>query len=203
MREEDNMVMQIIAEIMEVDVADMSSDLTLYDLGADELDMVEVTLALEQAMDIEFPDSRLLISPEKEASFTVGDVIKFASEYYCAPRSDYFCTHLLILLTLFSASTSFLPGRKRATSFPGITIDSPVWGLVPALGCLTLVLKVPNPTIVNFFPSNNPSFIASKVADIARSVCFLVRSDFSATKSTSSFFVRLDFMVYYKSGCKF
>ncbi|MCG8338920.1 MAG: phosphopantetheine-binding protein [Proteobacteria bacterium] len=82
MREEDKVVMQIIAEIMEVDEADMSPDLTLYDLGADELDMVEVTLALEQAMDIEFPDSRLLINPENDSSFKVADVIRIAAEYY-------------------------------------------------------------------------------------------------------------------------
>ncbi len=82
MREEDRVVMQIIAEIMEVDEADMSPDLTMYDLGADELDMVEVTLALEQAMDIEFPDSRLLINPEKDSSFKVADVISIAAEYY-------------------------------------------------------------------------------------------------------------------------
>ncbi len=82
MREEDKVVMQIIAEIMEVDEADMSPDLTLYDLGADELDMVEVTLALEQAMDIEFPDSRLLINPENDSSFKVADVISIAAEYY-------------------------------------------------------------------------------------------------------------------------
>ena len=82
MREEDKVVLEIIAEIMEVDEADLTSDLTLYDLGVDELDMVEVTLALEQAMDIEFPDSRLLINPEKESGFTVGDVIKIASEFY-------------------------------------------------------------------------------------------------------------------------
>ena len=82
MREEDRVVMQIIAEIMEVDEADMSPDLTMYDLGADELDMVEVTLALEQAMDIEFPDSRLLINPEKDSNFKIADVIKIAAEYY-------------------------------------------------------------------------------------------------------------------------
>ena len=81
MRDEDRVVMQIIAEIMEVDEADMSPDLSMYELGADELDMVEVTMALEQAMEIEFPDSRLLINPEKETKFKVADVIKIASEF--------------------------------------------------------------------------------------------------------------------------
>lgn len=82
MREEDKVVMQLIAEIMEVNDADMTPDLTLFDLGADELDMVDITLALEQAMDVQFDDSTLLINPEKEQSFTVQDVINFASEYY-------------------------------------------------------------------------------------------------------------------------
>lgn len=82
MREEDKMVMQIIADVMEVDESQMATELTLYDLGADELDMVDITLALELAMDIEFPDSRLLINPEKESGFTVGDVIGIASEFY-------------------------------------------------------------------------------------------------------------------------
>ena len=82
MREEDKVIIQIIAEIMEVNEADMTPDLTMLELGADELDMVEITMALEHAMDAEFPDSRLLINPEKESKFTVGDVIKIASEFF-------------------------------------------------------------------------------------------------------------------------
>lgn len=82
MRDEDKVVMEIIAEIMEVDEADITPELTLYDLGADELDMVEITMALEQAMDMEFPDSRLLINPEKDSEFTVGKIIDIASEFY-------------------------------------------------------------------------------------------------------------------------
>jgi acyl carrier protein len=82
MREEEKVIIQIIAEIMEVDEADMSAELTMVDLGADELDMVDITLALEQAMDIEFPDGRLLINPEKESKFTVGDIISIAAEFY-------------------------------------------------------------------------------------------------------------------------
>jgi len=82
MREEDRVILQIIAEIMEVDEADISPDLSMYDLGADELDMVEVTMALEQAMDFEFPDSRLLVNPEKDTGFKVADIITIASEFY-------------------------------------------------------------------------------------------------------------------------
>ncbi len=36
----------------------------------------------EQAMDIEFPDSRLLVNPEKTSEFSVNDIIEIASEFY-------------------------------------------------------------------------------------------------------------------------
>ncbi len=82
MREEDQIVIQIIADIMELDEGDISPELTLFDIGADELDMVEVTMALEEAMDIEFPDSQLLINPENKKDFKVDDVINIAAEFY-------------------------------------------------------------------------------------------------------------------------
>ncbi len=82
MNEEEKIIMQIIADIVEVDSEAMSSELTFHELGADELHMVEVTMALEQAMDVIFPDNSLLINPEKDQSFTVGDVLKLAAEYY-------------------------------------------------------------------------------------------------------------------------
>ena len=81
MSEVEKAIMQIIAEIMEVDEADMTPDLTMYELGADELDMVEVTLSLEQTLNIQFEDSRMLINPEKKSEFKVADVIKIASDY--------------------------------------------------------------------------------------------------------------------------
>ncbi len=82
MREEDTIVMQIIADVMEIKETDITPETSIFELGADELDMVEITMALEQAMDIEFPDSRLLINPEKEQKFLVDDVLKIASEFY-------------------------------------------------------------------------------------------------------------------------
>ncbi len=82
MNEEDQIVIQIIADIMELDEGDISPELTLFDIGADELDMVEVTMALEEAMDIEFPDSQLLIDPEKQKNFKIDDVINIAAEFY-------------------------------------------------------------------------------------------------------------------------
>ncbi len=82
MNEEDQIVIEIIADIMELDEGDITPELTLFDIGADELDMVEVTMALEEAMDIEFPDSQLLINPESQKGFKVDDVINIAAEYY-------------------------------------------------------------------------------------------------------------------------
>ena len=82
MSEEDRIIMQIIADIVEVDEEVMKPEFTFHELGADELHMVEVTMALEQAIDIIFPDNRLLINPEKDTTFTVGDVLKIAAEFY-------------------------------------------------------------------------------------------------------------------------
>jgi len=82
MNEADKIIMQIIADIVEVDEEAMSPDLTLHELGADELHMVEVTMALEQAIDIVFPDNRLLINPEKEVTFSVKDILDITAEYY-------------------------------------------------------------------------------------------------------------------------
>ncbi|MBU2647240.1 hypothetical protein KKI24_21195 [bacterium] len=81
MSEEDKIIMKIIADIVEVDEEAMSPELTLYELGADELHMVEVTMALEQAIDVIFPDNRLLINPEKDPTFTVGDILRIFAEY--------------------------------------------------------------------------------------------------------------------------
>ena len=39
-------------------------------------------MALEQAIDIEFPDGRLLINPESEPGFSVGDILTIAAEFY-------------------------------------------------------------------------------------------------------------------------
>lgn len=82
MNEAEKIIMQIIADIVEVDEAAMKPELTLHELGADELHMVEVTMALEQAIDVIFPDNRLLINPSEDTGFTVGNILQIASEYY-------------------------------------------------------------------------------------------------------------------------
>ncbi|NQU62685.1 MAG: hypothetical protein HQ517_00145 [SAR324 cluster bacterium] len=81
MSEEEKIIMQIIAHIVEVDEEAMSPTLTFHEMGADELHMVEVTMALERAIDIVFPDNRLLINPTQEKTVTVGDILKIVAEY--------------------------------------------------------------------------------------------------------------------------
>lgn len=82
MNEEEKIIMQIIADIVQIDREAMSPGLSLREMGADELHMVEITMALEQAIDAIFPDNRLLVNPEKDIDFTVGDIIKIAAEYF-------------------------------------------------------------------------------------------------------------------------
>lgn len=82
MKKEEQIIMGIIADIMEVDDEAITPEITLYELGADEFDMVEISMALERAIDIKFQDTRLLINPEKEAGFSIREVLNIASKYY-------------------------------------------------------------------------------------------------------------------------
>ena len=75
-------IVEIIADILGIDAAGLTPEKTMMELGADELDMVEVTMALEQAIDIEFPDGRLLINPESEPQFSIRDLLQIAAEFY-------------------------------------------------------------------------------------------------------------------------
>ena len=80
MGEEESIVRQIIAEIFEMDERDVTPDRSIFELGGDELDMVEIVMTLEEEMDIEFPDGTLLINPESNKQFSVGDVINSVSD---------------------------------------------------------------------------------------------------------------------------
>lgn len=82
MTREEKIIIQIIADIVGVSPNAVSSRTTLSELGADELHMVEITMALEQAIDTVFPDDRLLINPEKDPTFTIGDILNIVAEYY-------------------------------------------------------------------------------------------------------------------------
>jgi len=75
-------IVEIIADILGVDASGLTPETTMNELGADELDMVEVTMALEQAIDVDFPDGRLLKNPESDTQFSIGDILKIASEFY-------------------------------------------------------------------------------------------------------------------------
>ena len=63
---------EIIAEVLNVDVNEITKDTTFVDdLGADSLDIVELLMALEEEFDIEIPDE------EAEKLVTVGDVVDY------------------------------------------------------------------------------------------------------------------------------
>lgn len=75
-------IVEIIADILGIDASILKPETTLAEVGADELHMVEVTMALEQAIDIEFPDGQLLKNPENEPEFSIGDILQIAAEFY-------------------------------------------------------------------------------------------------------------------------
>ncbi|MFH1018610.1 MAG: acyl carrier protein [Pseudomonadota bacterium] len=72
----DNKVKEIIAEQLNVEIAQLESSKSfLNDLGADSLDIVELVMAMEEEFDIEIPDE------DAEKIQTVGDAIKYISEH--------------------------------------------------------------------------------------------------------------------------
>ena len=62
-------VKQIIAEQLSIELSEVVPTITLDDLGADSLDKVELTMALEEAFDIEIGDA------DVDKIRTVQDVI--------------------------------------------------------------------------------------------------------------------------------
>lgn len=66
---------------------------------------------------------------------------------------------------------------------------APVCGLRPRLAALDLIKKVPKPEIITFSPRCSESRIKLKVELTASWAALLVREDFLATFSISSFFV--------------
>ena len=62
---------QIIAEVLNVDVVEITPDTTFVDdLGADSLDVFQIIMGLEEEFDIEIP------SDEAEKIVTVGDAVE-------------------------------------------------------------------------------------------------------------------------------
>lgn len=62
---------QIIAEILNVDAAEITMDTTFVDdLGADSLDVFQIIMAVEEEFDIEIP------TEEAEKIVSVGDAVE-------------------------------------------------------------------------------------------------------------------------------
>ena len=68
-------IRDIIVEQLGVDESQVTLESSFVeDLGADSLDIVELIMALEDAFDVEIPDS------DAEKIATVGDAVKFVEE---------------------------------------------------------------------------------------------------------------------------
>ena len=66
---------EIIAEVLNVDVNEITKDTTFVDdLGADSLDIVELIMALEEEFDLEIPDA------DAEKVVTVNDVVEYIKD---------------------------------------------------------------------------------------------------------------------------
>ena len=64
-------IVDIVAEKLSVDKATIAPHVTLEDLGADSLDMVEIIMKLEEQFDIEINDE------EAETLKTLDDVVNY------------------------------------------------------------------------------------------------------------------------------
>lgn len=68
-------VVDIIADQLDVDVDDISSDSVITeDLGADSLDIVDLAMTFEDEFGIEIPDDAV------ESIKTVGDIVKLIED---------------------------------------------------------------------------------------------------------------------------
>jgi acyl carrier protein len=68
----------IIAEQFSVEPGSITMETTFADdLGADSLDVVELTMAIEEGFNIEIPESD---DAERARMATVGDVVKYISD---------------------------------------------------------------------------------------------------------------------------
>lgn len=64
----------IIADQLDMDLSDISTDSTFEDLGADSLDVVDVIMTLEDEFDMEIPDEAI------EGMKTVGELVKYVED---------------------------------------------------------------------------------------------------------------------------
>jgi acyl carrier protein len=69
-------VRKIVADQLEIEEGEITpSSILRATFSMDDLDVIEIILAVEQAMSIEIPDE------EEEAIVTVGDLVKFADQH--------------------------------------------------------------------------------------------------------------------------
>ena len=67
-------VIDAVAEVLDVDVTELSSETKLQDdLGADSIDFVDVLVRLEEEYDTEFPDNDVRYT----TFITIDDITKF------------------------------------------------------------------------------------------------------------------------------
>lgn len=64
----------IIADQLDMEVEDITSESTFEDLGADSLDVVDVIMTLEDEFDMEIPDEAI------EGMKTVGELVKYVED---------------------------------------------------------------------------------------------------------------------------
>ncbi|AMJ41938.1 acyl carrier protein [Anaerotignum propionicum] len=68
---DESVVMNVIAEQMNISVDTLTPDTVFADLGADSLDLFQIISALEEAFDMEFEND------EAEKIKTIGDAIAY------------------------------------------------------------------------------------------------------------------------------
>lgn len=64
----------IIADQLDMEVEDITTESTFEDLGADSLDVVDVIMTLEDEFDMEIPDEAI------ENMKTVGELVKYVED---------------------------------------------------------------------------------------------------------------------------
>lgn len=64
----------IICEQLELDEDDVTMDTTFYDMGADDIDMVDIAMSIEDEFEVEITDETL------EKFVTVGDAVNYLEE---------------------------------------------------------------------------------------------------------------------------
>lgn len=64
----------IICEQLELDENDVTTDMTFYDMGADDIDMVDIAMSIEDEFNVEITEEAL------EGFETVGDIVNYIEE---------------------------------------------------------------------------------------------------------------------------